>query len=71
MIYYSDEARTTATETIRKTIAKLGELKPSDSFTYSDICDTIYYLSTLKNAIRSEQYAVDRKRRENERKNKR
>lgn len=54
MVYYSNEARQTASENISRLFAKLAEMKPSEAFTSDDIESTMYYLRTLNDEIRHE-----------------
>ena len=68
MIYYSDEARASARAGISKALNKLATLKPSDSFTLSEIADAMHYLAYFDTALNYEQIDVDKKRWERERK---
>ena len=64
MIYFTDGARTSAKSGIDRVYVKLSALTPTEKFTLKDIEDTMYYLNVLNEAIDSEQYKVERERRE-------
>ena len=57
MIYYSNEARQTASENISRLFAKLAETKPSEVLSQDEIEDIMYYLKTLNDEIRHEMIA--------------
>ena len=68
MIYYSDEARASAREGISNALNKLGELKPTESFTLMEIAQAMHYLAYFDSALNYEQIEVDKKRWKRERK---
>ena len=67
-IYYSKQARETASNQISKLYKKLAETTPTDQWPLQDIESLMYYLHTLKDAVESEQHELDRKYRDAKRK---
>jgi len=63
MIYYTDEARSSARDNLTKIEYKLAKLKPTDSFTYDDISNLFHVLQEFDEALRSEQYNCDKLKR--------
>ena len=54
MIYYSNQARKTARDSIAGLIIKLAETPPTDQFTLQNIQDTIHYLKVLDGELKRE-----------------
>ena len=57
MIYYSNEARNTALETIQKVRSALCKI-PGDAVSPDTINDAVHYLSVLSRAIEGEQFEI-------------
>lgn len=53
MLYYSDKARTSAIESIRGCIEKIGSIKGTE-LSYDDACATTRFLSMLIDEIEKE-----------------
>lgn len=60
-IYYSKEARETATEIIGNLVGKLANTTPTEQWNLSEISGLMYYLGVLKEAIKGEQRYLDKK----------
>ena len=67
-IYYSKEARETASNQINRLYKKLAKTTPTDQWPLQDIESLMYYLRTLKDAVEGEQRELDRKYRDIKRK---
>ena len=66
MIYYTDEARKTAIENIKKLMPIVANI-PGDVLSFTTASDINYYLSSFAEAIITEQYNIDRERRKRKR----